>query len=243
MRAVLADHALAVVEIEFVGGWALDPVGLDDALAAVEAVADAFGGRHVSAGEFRGIDAGVLDHAAAGRRLGTIARRLADRGLLVAVEPFPWSALRDVATAAEVLRRADAANAGLLVDVWHFWNVGASVEQLIDLPGAGVAAVQLNDGPRVAPGTPAADVLAVARAHRRLPGEGELDVGALLAAVRTAGFVGPYCVEVNTPGFRALPLGEAAARAHDSAVAVLRDRGRTTWIPSLVVDGGTGAGV
>ena len=25
MRAVLADHALAVVEIEFVGGWALRP--------------------------------------------------------------------------------------------------------------------------------------------------------------------------------------------------------------------------
>jgi sugar phosphate isomerase/epimerase len=220
MRAVLADHDLAVVEIEFVGGWVLEPDGpaLADIIVGVEAVADAFGGRHVSAGEFRGMpDGGRVDVDAAGRRLGEIAHRLADRGLTVAVEAFPWSALRDVATAVEVLRRADAPTAGLMVDVWHFYNGGTTLDQLDDLPGVGVAAVQLNDGPRVHD-----DFLVNARAHRRLPGEGDLDVAGLLAAVRRAGFAGPYCVEVNTPQFRALPVVEAAARAHDTAAAALR---------------------
>lgn len=56
MRAVLADTGLRVVEIEFLSGWALDadPADLERTVGRIEAVADAFGGRHVSAGEFRG---------------------------------------------------------------------------------------------------------------------------------------------------------------------------------------------
>jgi sugar phosphate isomerase/epimerase len=217
MRAVLAGTGLRLVEIEFLGGWALDP---DDAALAqivegIEAVAAGLGGRHVSAGEFR---AGVLDLDAAAARLGELARRLGERGLLVAVEAFPWSALPDVGTAVEVLRRAAADNAGVMVDVWHFFNGGADLDVLADLPGAGVAAVQLNDGPRVHE-----DFLRHARAARRLPGEGELDVVGLVRAVQHTGFDGPWCVEVNTPEFRALPVGEAAKTAAAAALAVLDD--------------------
>ena len=53
MQAVLADTGLQVTEIEFLGGWALDgdPAELEELVRRIEAVADAFGGRHVSAGE------------------------------------------------------------------------------------------------------------------------------------------------------------------------------------------------
>jgi sugar phosphate isomerase/epimerase len=98
-------------------------------LADVEAVADAFGGRHVSTGEFRG----DLDLDAAARRLRAIAGRLGQRGLLLALEPFPWSAIPDVATAVKLLRRTEVANVGLLVDVWHFYNGGGRLDEL--LPG------------------------------------------------------------------------------------------------------------
>jgi sugar phosphate isomerase/epimerase len=64
-----------------------------------------------------------------------------------------------------------------------------------------------------------------ARAERLLPGEGELDVIGLIQAVCRAGFTGPYCVEANTPAFRALPVDEAARRAADSATDVLRAAG------------------
>ncbi|MGD9525224.1 sugar phosphate isomerase/epimerase family protein [Pseudonocardia sp.] len=223
MCAVLADTGLRLVEIEFLGGWVVEPdeVVLEHTVAGIEAVADAFGGRHVSAGEFRD---GALDTDpdldAAADRLRALALRLRRRGLLVAVEAFPWSALRDAGTAVEVLRRAGAPNAGLLVDVWHFANGGADPSLLADLPGCGIAAVQLNDGPRVH-----ADFLHHARTARRLPGEGELDVVGLVRAVDATGFRGPYCVEVNTPQFRALPVGEAAARAAAAATAVLAAAG------------------
>jgi sugar phosphate isomerase/epimerase len=228
MRAVLRYNGLALVEIEFLGGWALTPGpgdGISPALAGIEAVADAFGGRQVSAGEFRGdtlLDTEeALAHAA--QALRTNADRLAQRGLLVALESFPWSALANTGIAIDLLRRADAPNAGLLIDVWHFYNGGGHPDQLVDLPAAGITGVQLNDGPLVHE-----NFLQHARAERHLPGEGELDVVALIRAVRRAGFTGPYCVEANTPAFRHLPVGEAARRAADAATGVLRAAGVLT---------------
>jgi len=213
MRSVLAEHGLAVVELEFLGGWALD--GPDPAVVAgIEAAADAFGGRHVTAGEFRPADR--LDLDAAAQRLGAVARRLGGRGLSVALEAFPWSAIPDPATAIELLRRTEAPNAGLMIDVWHFFNGGAEPGLLAGLPPAAIVAVQLNDGPRVHD-----DHLHHARSARMLPGEGDLDVTGLVDALRRNGFDGPWCVEVNTPEFRALPVDVAAKAAADAALAVL----------------------
>ena len=215
MRAVLEGTGLRLVEIEFLGDWALstDEGSPAATVARIEAVTDALGGRHVTAGEF---GPGELDIGGAAQRLAALAERLDRRGLLVAIEAFPWSALPDVATAVEVLRRSGAVTAGLMVDVWHFFNGGACLDALDDVPGAGVVAVQLNDGPRVYQ-----DFLHHARAARRLPGEGELDVVGLVRAVSAAGFGGPWCVEVNTPEFRALPVEVAAQAAADAALTVL----------------------
>ena len=225
MQAVLRTNGLELVEIEFLAGWAFgagESGRISPSLAGIEAVADALGGRQVSAGEFSGdlrldtVDA--LDSAA--KALRANANRLAQRGLLVALESFPWSALSNIGIAIDLLRRADAPNAGLLIDVWHFYNGGGHPEQLVDLPTAGITGVQLNDGPLVH-----ANFQQHARAERQLPGEGELDVVGLINAVRRAGFTGPYCVESNTPEFRNLPVAEAARRAADTATSVLRSAG------------------
>jgi sugar phosphate isomerase/epimerase len=225
MQAVLRLNGLELVEIEFLGGWAFGPPdsgGIAPTLAGIETVAAELGGRQVSAGEFSGdkpLDTEeALDHAA--RALRVNADRLAQHGLLVALESFPWSALANIGIAIDLLRRANAPNAGLLIDVWHFYNGGAQPDLLVDLPTAGITGVQLNDGPLVHE-----NFLQHARAERHLPGEGELDVVGLIHAVHRAGFSGPYCVESNTPELRALPVAEAARRAADSATGVLRSAG------------------
>jgi sugar phosphate isomerase/epimerase len=212
MQTVLADAGLRVVEIEFLGGWALDPNPdeLEKTVTRIEAVANAFGGRHVSTGEFRG-DA-LLDLDAAAARLDTLAARLHSRGLQLAVEAFPWSVLAGPDTVRQLLQRARSRNLGQLIDVWHFYNNGGDPDSLT----GPIAAVQLNDGPRVHQ-----DFLAHARAARMLPGEGDLDVVGLVRAVLRVGFVGPWCVEVNTPQFRALPVDEAAHCAATAACTVL----------------------
>ena len=104
----------------------------------------------------------------------------------------------------------------MLIDVWHFFNTGTAIDDLDRLPASRVAAVQLNDGPRVHE-----DFLHNARSTRLLPGDGDLDVIGLIGAVERLGFTGPYCVEVNYPRFRELPATEAARQAFDMATAVI----------------------
>lgn len=217
MRTVLTEAGLQVVEIEFLAGWALadaDPAELELVLRRIEAVAKAFDGRHVSAGEFRGpapFDVS-FDLTGAAGRLDELARRLAPRGLQIAVEGFPWSVLASTDTVPELLRRMESPNVGQLIDVWHFFNNGGDPSTLT----GPIAAVQLNDGTLVDE-----DFLNHARAARRLPGEGDLDVVGLIRAVLRTGFTGPWCVEVNTPEFRSLPIDQAAIRAAEAAAAVL----------------------
>lgn len=213
MREILTETGLKVVEIEFLGGWALDDndaADLEATLGCIEAIADAFGGRHVSAGEFRG-DRRVVP-AVAAERLDALARRLAPRGLTIAVEAFPWSALAGPGTVPDVISRCGAPNVGQLVDVWHFYHNGGDPTTL----AGPIGAVQLNDGPRVHD-----DFLTHARTARHLPGEGDLDVVGLIRAVLSVGYTGPWCVEVNTPKFRDLPIDLAAAKAARAADAVL----------------------
>ena len=172
--------------------------GISPTLAGIEAVAAELGGRQVSAGEFSGetpLDTEeALDHAAQSLRAN--ADRSPSGGC--------WSpSNRSLVRAGQPQHRDRSAaprpgpNAGLLIDVWHFYNGGGHLDLLVDLPAAGITGVQLNDGPLVHE-----NFLQHARAERQLPGEGDLDIVGLIHAVQRAGFRGPYCVESNTPEFR-----------------------------------------
>lgn len=213
LRAVLGTHGLALNEIEFLSGWATAGAGDADTVAAVGALGEAFRPHHVTAGEFT---ADELDIDAAGARLHTICDGVAAHGLRVAVEAFPWSGMKDVATARAVVEASGAANAGLMIDVWHFYNTRSSLADLDGLPSDRIVAVQLNDG-RVVDG----DFLTEARQGRLLPGDGELDIAGLLLGLHERGFRGPYCVEVNYPGYRDLPVEEMAAQAFTTASKAL----------------------
>ncbi len=168
------------------------------------------GGDHLSSGDFVG---GPLDIDGAATRLKSAAEAVADVGLKIAVEAFAWSAINSVPTASALLARADAHNAGHLLDVWHFYNTGSTAESITDLDVTTVAAVQLNDGPRVHD-----NFLWNARNTRLLPGEGDLDVRGFVTALKSIGYDGPFGIESSYPEFRQLDVGEAAARAFDATM-------------------------
>jgi hypothetical protein len=52
-----------------------------------------------------------------------------------------------------------------------------------------------------------------------------IDVVALIKAVQRTCYTGPYCIECNSPEFRALPVHEATRRAADTATSVLHSAG------------------
>jgi sugar phosphate isomerase/epimerase len=95
-----------------------------------ELAATTGGGDHLSSGDFAG---DPLDIGGAAARLKSAAAAVADVGLNIAVEAFAWSAINSVPTASALLARADAHNAGHLLDVWHFYNTGINTESIADL--------------------------------------------------------------------------------------------------------------
>ena len=102
--------------------------------------------------------------------------------LSLALEPMPWTDVRDVATGLRVIERSGARNAGLVIDAIHVDRVGTTPADLAALPASRIAYAQLCDAPAERPhDTPT--LLHQARAERMMPGDGGLDLVGMLRAL------------------------------------------------------------
>lgn len=106
----------------------------------------------------------------------------ARHGLGANLEFMPWTDARDLSQAARIVGQAGRANGGVLIDAFHLSRSGSRVEQIAALPPARLRYLQLCDVPAAIPPTLDA-ILAEARAERRFPGDGGLDLAGLLRAV------------------------------------------------------------
>ena len=89
-------------------------------------------------------------------RLRRVAEVLRDRGLRLGLEFVGTKTLRDrfryqfvytMAETKELIQEIGTGNVGLVMDSWHWWNAGDSVEDILALKGSEVVAVDLNDAP------------------------------------------------------------------------------------------------
>jgi len=226
IRARLADHGLTIAELDPAWWWtpgtfdAKSLVAIDDMEVfcygeeEMFAIADAVDARSINAVDVLGGRWGVDDAAEA---LAGLCDRAAEHDLLVHMEFLPWSRIADIAITWEIVRRADRPNAGVAVDAWHWFRGSPDLDVLRSIPGEKIIAIQLDDGPAA----PEANLMAATLHDRLLPGEGEMDLATLLAALRDAGAVAPIGVEVFSDGLHALGSREAARRAGDAARRLL----------------------
>jgi sugar phosphate isomerase/epimerase len=226
IRSMLADHGLAVAELDPAWWWlpGADEIGrslvdrYDDqqVFAFGEedmfSLADLVGARSLNAVDVFGGEWGVDDAAEA---FAGLCDRAADHGLLIHLEFLPWSRIPDAMTAWEIVRRAGRQNGGLAVDAWHFVRSGNDLAALGAVPPERVLGIQLDDGPLAAE----ADLVAATLHDRLLPGEGEFDLVSLCRALK--GSPAPVGVEVFSDALHALGPLEAARRAADATRAVL----------------------
>lgn len=127
-------------------------------------------------------------------------------GLGVALEFMPFTEVRTLGHALELLAAVDRPNLGVLVDALHLHRGGGDPSQLATIPNGRLAYAQLCDAPGHAP---APDALAEEARHARLmPGDGGLDLGGFVAAL-PAGV--PVSVEVQSDELAARldPVGRA----------------------------------
>lgn len=162
-----------------------------------------------------------LDEAAEGfARLCALA---ADHGLRAQIEFMPVGGIRTLGEAMAIVAAAGCANGGITLDAWHFFRSGATLDELAQVPGELIHAVQLCD----APAQPvAADPWTELTTARLLPGEGALDLDGLVRTLDALGCAAPAGVEVFHARQDHMTLAEITsdwARATSTLLATARN--------------------
>jgi sugar phosphate isomerase/epimerase len=147
---------------------------------------------------------------------GRVCDRAAGFGAQVHLEFIPFTIVRNLRIAWDIVRAADRPNGGLLFDTWHFFRGDPEFTVLAQVPGDRIFCVQLDDATAEPHGS-----LREETSRRLLPGDGELDLVAAVRALDRIGalrWVGP---EVISPELAAMPVLAAATLAVERTRAVV----------------------
>ncbi|MDE3078503.1 MAG: sugar phosphate isomerase/epimerase and 4-hydroxyphenylpyruvate domain-containing protein [Paracoccaceae bacterium] len=162
---------------------------------------------------------GGIDRAAADFR--ELGERAAPRGIRVGFEALAWGRhINDHRDAWEVVRRADHANVGLILDSFHTLARKIDPDTIRRIPADKIFFVQLADAPLID-----MDLLYWSRHFRNMPGQGDLDVTGFMRAVAATGYDGVLSLEIFNDQFRGASTRSIAVDGRRSLIA-LADRVR-----------------
>jgi len=166
---------------------------------------------------------GGIDRAAADfRALGELA---ASHGLRVGFEALAWGRhVNDYRDAWEIVRRADHKSIGIILDSFHALAPAFPVTAIQSIPADRIFLVQLADAPKLG-----LDVLSWSRHFRCFPGQGDLPIGAFMAAIAATGYAGPLSLEIFNDQFRS---GSAVRTATDGLRSLILLEDQLTQSPS-----------
>lgn len=147
------------------------------------------------------------------QRFQPIAAIMAEYGIRLGLEFLGPKTLRDNHTyefihtmdgMLELCHRIGTGNVGLLLDAWHWYTSGGTLDDLRRLNAEDVVYVHINDAP---PGIPIDEQIDSVRA---LPGEtGIIDLVGFLQALEAIGYDGPITPEPFSQKVREMPPDEA----------------------------------
>jgi sugar phosphate isomerase/epimerase len=219
LRAIFEDAGLEYLEVEFLADFFVDPG--EPARAASDRLrrqlfdtAAAFDAHHIKVGNIPGTPCEL------GRLTEEFAALCCDAAehtnAKVAYEFMPFDVnVNTLDKALALAGDADASNGGLAIDTWHMAKLGIAPEELKRVPREQLAWVELSDGQYETMDDPIDETIN----HRRLPGEGEFPIPAYVEALSSAGYDGPWGVEVLSAELRSLPIEEEFRRAYETTLA------------------------
>ncbi len=224
MRRILEANGMQHIELEFLSDWyaqGLARAKSDAVRRDLLEAAEALSARCIKIAP--GIGETSLDNLALQmprmiESFAALAREAASYGTSIALEIMPFSNIRTVSAALELVSTDPQPNGGLYLDIWHIARGGIDYAEVARIPQHWIKAVELDDADTDVVGTLWDDT----RFHRRLCGKGALDIPAFLKAIDETGYRGPYAVEIISQEHRRLPLEEEAKRSFETTRAEFR---------------------
>jgi sugar phosphate isomerase/epimerase len=219
VRDAIVDAGLTYTEVELIDGWRQDADQRDtsdhvrDLLMRAAAELDAI---HVKIATPVGPVRDDLDWFVDSLR--DLADHAAERGVRLALESMPYTMLGSVPQAADLVRAVDRDNLGLLIDSWHVFRAGTTLDDLRkSLTADIIFGVELDDAAELPVGVLLEDSIN----ERLLCGEGTFDLVGLVQTLVDIGFRGPWGTEIISRTHRGLPLLEALHKARSATASVL----------------------
>jgi sugar phosphate isomerase/epimerase len=220
LRKLFDDNGFTHVEIELIERWWIprgEPGHTYDVRDLLFDAADALQPSFIKIGSQQGAAFGDVGPVVPA--LIELADDAVAHGTRIAIETMPFSALATVPMGAELVAATGHPAVGLLVDAWHVFRAGTTLDDLrAALTPGMVYGVELDDAAPDVVGTLFEDTVE----RRLLCGDGTFDLAGLIAVLRDTGFDGPWGVEILSNDFRALPVADALRQAAAGARALLR---------------------
>ena len=119
----------------------------------------------------------------------------------------------------EIVRTVNRKNLGLVIDSFHFYAGGSSVEMIEALDPKLLAVFHINDAEK----RPRAELN---DSHRLFPGLGILPLQAIIAALRRIGYDGAVSVEIFRPEYWEMDPLDVAKKARETTERVLASLAR-----------------
>jgi len=210
IRTLLDDNGMVDLELEGIAYWWDDGprrAESDEIRHSLLNAAEVLGARHIKVTPDGDDAPWEPEHWAS--KLAELAAQAEDVGTRLGLEFFPWSNIKDLHAGLRLVDDAGHDAAGLVIDVWHIERAHTPVGDLASVPLNRIIGVELNDADPEVVGTLFEDTVH----RRRYCGEGSFDLTGIITALRTAGWTGPWGVEILSEEHRSLPVGEALSRA------------------------------
>lgn len=144
-----------------------------------------------------------------------LAEEAAEAGTRVALEPLPFAMVASMPQGADLVNQVGHPAAGLVVDYWHIFRAGTTLEELARrVPVETVFGVELSDALDEIVGTLFEDT----RDNRTLLLQGAQDVPGFIRTMREMGYQGAWGVEILSKEHRARSLEDGLVAAKASAL-------------------------
>ncbi|WP_217991123.1 sugar phosphate isomerase/epimerase family protein [Mobilicoccus massiliensis] len=218
IRTMLADNGIVDLELEDIPRWwdeGSARAGSDRVRHEVLTAAETLGARHVKVTPDG--DDEPWDRDVWARRFAELAAQADGVGARLGIEFFPWANVATLADGLRLVEEADHPAGGVVVDVWHIARAGTSPAELAATPLDRIVGVELSDADEEVVGTLFEDTVH----RRRFCGEGSFDLPGMIAALRQAGWRGPWGVEILSDDYVTMPPAAALDRAGRTARAAL----------------------
>jgi sugar phosphate isomerase/epimerase len=219
MKQVFDDNGIKHIELEFLTDWFLDgerKQHSDQRKQLLLRAAEALGAHHVKVGDFFREKCPMARLVEA---FAALCAEAAEHGTLIGFELMPFAMLDTLQDSLAMIEAAGAKNGGISFDLWHIVKLGIPYADVARVPPGYIISVELNDGTFEAPWSLHEDTVN----HRRFCGEGEFDVRGFIECLQSAGYEGPWGIEVLSGELRQLPLNAVVERAYQTTIRHFRD--------------------